>query len=104
MRRVLAATICAALLGGCESYGDLTSDAYDPGRASQTRFSMDSAECQSEANDVRDFEIEGITGTHEDRHEIFNNVFARCMHRDGYVRRDWSLGVPDPYAFDPTPG
>ena len=104
LRPLLIAIAGAALLAGCESYGDLTSDAFDPGTASPSRFTLDSADCQAAADDARDYDIHGITGSHAERHEMFNRAFVRCMRRLGYARRDWSPDIPDPYAIDPTPG
>ena len=91
------------LLCGCESYGDLTSDAFDPGTASQSRFTLDSAECKAEAEIPRSYEPRGIYGTHTERHEIYNRAFADCMAAAGYARRAWSPNVPNPYSINPTP-
>ncbi len=104
MRSALALAACALLLGGCESFGDLTPDAFEPGTASPSRFALDSGDCIAEANGGREYGIAGITGTHAERHEIFNRAFTRCMNRNGYTRRGWSPDVPDPYAIDPFPG
>ena len=104
LRPLLIAIACAALLAGCESYGDLTSDAFDPGAASQSRFTLDSADCEAAAGDVRDYQTDGIEGTHAERHEMFNRAYVVCMHRLGYARRDWSPDIPNPYRMDLTPG
>jgi len=103
MRNVLALAACALVLGGCESLGDLTSDAFEPGAASPSRFELDSGDCTDQANTARNFEIAGITGTHAERHEIFNRAFTQCMRKYGYIRRGFSPDVPDPYAVDPFP-
>ena len=91
------------LLWGCQSYGDLTSDGFDPGAASQSRFTLDAAECSAEAEVPRSYEPRGIFGTHTDRHEIYNRAFSSCMTALGYARREWSPDVPNPYRIDPTP-
>lgn len=104
MRSVLALLAGAFLLAGCESFGDLTSDAFDPGGAMQSTFELDSAACNAAALQQRDYYISGIAGTHAERHELFNRVFAACMRRNGYVRRDWSPDIAVPYNIDPTPG
>ncbi len=103
LKGALLAVACVAL-AGCESYGDLTSDAFDPGNASQTRFTFDSAECEAKAETARSYDVRGIAGTHTERHEIFNGAYVRCMRGAGYARRDWSPDIPDPYKIDPTPG
>ncbi|HJW41096.1 MAG TPA: hypothetical protein VJ476_07695 [Rhizomicrobium sp.] len=92
------------LLGGCESYGDLTSDAFDPGGASQSRFTLDSADCAARANIARDYDVRIIAGTHAESHEAFNRAYAACMTGEGYGRRDWSPKIPLPYKIDPMPG
>ena len=102
MRKCLALA-AAVLLAGCESFGDLTSDAYDPGAATQSRFTVDEAQCRARGNDARDLTAEGATGTHQERHEIFNRAYARCMAQSGYARRDWSPDIPSHYDVDPTP-
>lgn len=102
MRRCVF-VLCALLLAGCDGIGDLTSDAYDPGDATQSRFTVDSEDCQAGANTVRNYNIYGVTGTHAERHEIFNRAYARCMQKAGYARRDWSPEIADPYAIDPLP-
>jgi secreted trypsin-like serine protease len=94
----------ALLLAGCESYGDLTSDAFDPGGATQTRFTLDSADCAARASLARDYDIRVVAGTHAERHEAFNRAYTACMAADGYARRNWSPGIPDPYMIDPLPG
>jgi len=104
MLRTALLVAAAVLLAGCESYGDLTSDAFDPGSTSQSAFAFDSAQCQSRANDARNYEVRGITGTHVERHLLFNRAYIACMRKAGYARRDWSPDVADPYAVDPTPG
>lgn len=103
MPRFLAAIIALAALSGCESYGDLTSDAFDPGNTPQSRFTLDAAECKAEAEVPRSYDLHGIGGTHVERHEIYNRAFTRCMTAAGYARRDWSPEIPDPYKIDPTP-
>ncbi len=103
LRRALLIAACIAL-AGCESYGDLTSDAFEPGGASQSRFTLDSADCQAKAEVSRSYGIRGIEGTHTERHEIFNRAYAACMKAAGYARRDWSPDISDPYKIDPTPG
>jgi len=102
-RRALLIAACIAL-AGCESYGDLTSDAFEPGNATQARFILDSADCQARAENSRSYDVRGITATHAERHEIFNAAYADCMKAAGYPRRDWSPEIPDPFAIDPTPG
>ena len=104
MRSALAAVACALLLAGCESYGDLTSDAFDPGNATASRFSLDSAECAARAENKINYEIRGIAATHAERHEMFNRAYAACMQAGGYVRRDWSPDIPVPYKINPIPG
>ncbi|MEJ0024441.1 MAG: hypothetical protein WDN01_00315 [Rhizomicrobium sp.] len=102
-RPVLVAAVCL-LLAGCESYGDLTSDAFEPGAASQSRFTFDSADCEARAGVARNYDIHGIAGTHAERHEMFNRVYTACMGAAGYARRDWSPDIAFPYKVDPTPG
>ncbi|MBV9044072.1 MAG: hypothetical protein JO348_10450 [Alphaproteobacteria bacterium] len=102
MRKAFAAVAALLLLAGCESYGDLTSDAFDPGSASMERFTMDSAQCQAAAEVPRNYEIRGIAGTHVERHEIFNRAYTRCMAQLGYARRGLTPYVP--YNVDPFPG
>ncbi len=94
----------ALLLAGCDSLGDLTSDAFDPGNTTQGRFTMDSAQCQAAAEGPRSYDIRGIAGTHAERHEIFNRAYTACMRRLRYVRRDWSPDIAVPYQVDPFPG
>lgn len=98
----LIAAMTSLLLCGCESYGDLTSDAFDPGSASMSQFTMDSAACQERANADREYRLAGIYGSHAERHEIFNRAYAACMQAAGYSRRDWSPEVP--YTVDARPG
>jgi hypothetical protein len=93
---------CGLLLGGCESYGDLTSDAFYPGRATQTQFLTDGATCGVQADIPRNYEITGIEGTHVARHEIYNRAFTQCMQAHGYARRDLTPNIP--YDIDPWPG
>jgi hypothetical protein len=102
--RVLALLTCAALLGGCESFGDLTSDAFDQGGATQSRFTLDAANCKAAAEVPRSYDVGGVAGTHTERHEIFNRAFAICMEANGYARRDWSPNIAAPYDVDPWPG
>lgn len=104
MRKRLVVLACAVLLSGCESYGDLTSDAFDPGTVTQSRFTMDAAHCEAQADIPRNYEVIGIAGTRSERHEIFNEAFTACMRLRGYARRDWSPDIPVPYNIDPTPG
>jgi hypothetical protein len=101
-RRVFAAMVLLLLVSGCESYGDLTSDAFDPGKADQSRFLADSAQCQQQAEQKRSYDIPGIEATHAGRHEIFNRAYISCMQGNGYVRRDWTPYMP--YSVDPWPG
>ncbi len=103
-RRWLAIATLSVLLSGCESYGDLTSDAFEPGSALQSQFTLDSARCAATAEDARNYKLAGIVGTHTDRHEIFNRALTACMKANGYVRRDWSPDIPSPYKIDPMPG
>ena len=103
MRRCLALVGAVLLLAGCDSFGDLNSDAFDPGAATQSRFQLDDGQCRVQGNLARDSEIYGITGTHRERHEIFNRAYTRCMARSGYARRDWSPDIPTHYDVDPTP-
>jgi hypothetical protein len=102
-KAALWATVVLTTLGGCESYGDLTSDAFDPGTASQSRFTLDAAECRADAEIPRSYDLHGIGGTHVERHEIYNRAFTQCMTAAGYTRRDWSPDIADPYKIDPTP-
>jgi hypothetical protein len=92
------------LLCGCTSYGDYTSDAFDPGAANQTRFLSDAAECQNQADIERSYTIPGIAGTHASRHELFNAAFAACMQHEGYALRGSTLEAPIPYDVNPWPG
>ena len=103
MRRVAVLAGAVFLLAGCESFGDLTSDAFDPGTATQSRFQLDDAQCRAKGDVERSSTLLGITGTHQERHQIFNRAYARCMAQSGYARRDWSPDIPDPYHIDPTP-
>ncbi|MEI9988516.1 MAG: hypothetical protein WDM86_00625 [Rhizomicrobium sp.] len=103
LRPALLAAACV-LLAGCESYGDLTSDAFAPGNATQTHFTFDSADCAAKADVARNYDVGGITGSHAERHEIFNRAYVACMKAAGYVRRDWSPDIAFPYTVDPTPG
>ena len=103
MRKRLALVGALLLLTGCDSFGDLNSDAFDPGAATQSRFQLDDGECREKGNLARDTEIPGITGTHQERHEIFNRAYARCMTQSGYARRDLSPDIPTHYDVDPTP-
>ncbi len=104
MRNALAVCACILLLAGCESYGDLTSDAFDPGNATASRFTLDSAQCAAQATNAISYNIRGIAGTHVERHEMFNRAYAACMQASGYARRDWSPDIPVPYKIDPIPG
>ena len=104
MRKMLVMPAGALLLAGCESFGDLNSDAFDPGSAPQAKFTLDSAECEAKAETVRSYDIAGIAGTHIEKHEMFNRAYAACMKKNGYARRDWSPDVAVPYNIDPTPG
>jgi hypothetical protein len=103
LRRPALVLFAATLLYGCESYGNLTSDAFDPGSASQSRFAFDAAECGAQARVARDYGLYGITGTHTDRHEVYNRALTVCMRAAGYARRDWSPDIPSHYDVDPTP-
>ncbi|HEY4943221.1 MAG TPA: hypothetical protein VII56_17460 [Rhizomicrobium sp.] len=102
MRNVFTLLACAFVLAGCESIGDLTSDAFDPGNAAQSTFTLDSAACAANADIRRGYDIRGIAGTHAERHEIFNRAYTACMQRRGYARRDWAPNIP--YIIDPMPG
>ena len=104
MRSALAIFGCALLLAGCESYGDLTSDAFDPGNATVSHFTLDSAQCAAQAENTINYQIRGIAGTHVERHEMYNRAYAACMQASGYARRDWSPDIPIPYKIDPIPG
>lgn len=100
-----AFVLCAGLLlCGCTSYGDYTSDAFDPGSADQARFTADAAECQNQAEIGRSYTIRGIAGTHVERHELFNQAFAGCMQSEGYALRGSTVDAPIPYDVDPWPG
>jgi hypothetical protein len=99
---LLIATL-AACLAGCESYGDLTSDAFEPGTASQSRFTLDAADCAADANYPRNYDEVGIWSDSGARHEIFNHAYTICMAKLGYPRRDVSVKFPAPYTFDFTP-
>jgi hypothetical protein len=103
MRRCLALVAAVLLLSGCESFGDLNSDAFEPGTATQSRYSVDDSRCRERGNLARNVQIAGIDGTHRERHEIYNRAYARCMAQSGYARRDWSPDIPSPYDIDPTP-
>lgn len=103
MRKYLALVGAVLLLAGCESFGDLTSDAFDPGAATQSRFLLDDARCRDQGNILRSSTIRGIDGTHQERHQMFNRAYARCMAQSGYARRDWSPDIPSTYDIDPTP-
>jgi hypothetical protein len=94
----------AVVLAGCESYGDLTSDAFDPGSASQSKFTLDSADCAARAGSARDYNTFAIAGADANQHVVFNRAYAACMATDGYARRDWSPKIPLPYKIDPTSG
>ena len=104
MRRALAALAGLLLLTGCESFGDLTSDAFDPGSAQQSRFLQDNADCAAKAELKRSYDLQGIYGTHIDRHQAFNHAYAICMRQNGYVLRGWSPDIAFPYDVDPMPG
>ena len=104
MRRALAALAGLLLLTGCESFGDLTSDAFDPGNAPQSRFLQDNADCAAKAEIKRSYDMQGIDGTHAERHETFNRAYAACMRENGYARRDWAPDTAFPYDVDPMPG
>lgn len=103
MRKVLALAGAVLLLAGCESFGDLNSDAFEPGAATQSRFLLDEAQCRAQADVERSSTLPGIVGTHQERHQIFNRVYARCMAQSGYARRGWSPDIPNAYDIDPTP-
>jgi hypothetical protein len=103
MRRALVLFACGLLLAGCESYGDLTSDAFDPGGATQSKFAFDNGHCQAAATDELSYNMRGIMGTHVERHEMYNRVYTRCMQRNGYARRN-GLDIAVPYDVDPWPG
>jgi len=102
-RHALLIAALATGLAGCESYGDLTSDAFDPAGAPQTQFTLDAANCAARADYPRDYDFVGITGDTEARHEIYNRAFTACMAKLGYPRRDVSRKFPAPYTFDFTP-
>ena len=93
----------AAGLTGCESYGDLTSDAFDPGNASQSAFTLDAANCAATAEYPRNYDESGIWGDSGERHRIYNHAYTMCMAKLGYQRRDVSGKFPAPYTFDFTP-
>ena len=103
MRRAAAFAAALLLLAGCDSLGNLTSDAFDPGGATQSRFVLDSAQCGAKAANRLDNDITGIAGTHAERHAMYNRVYTDCMQGYGYARRSWSPAIPIPYAIDPTP-
>jgi hypothetical protein len=101
----LAFVLCGGLLlCGCTSYGDYTSDAFDPGHANQARFSADAAECQNQAEIDRSYTIRGIAGTHVERHDLYNRALVSCMQREGYALRGSTVRAPIPYEVDPWPG
>ena len=102
-RRALLVVALAAGLAGCESYGDLTSDAFDPGTVSATRFELDSANCAASAEYPRQYDLAGIHSSSGRRHRIFNQAYTGCMAKLGYARRGTSLKYPLPYTFDFTP-
>jgi hypothetical protein len=104
MRKVLALFACSLLLAGCESFGDLTSDAFDPGAATQSKFIFDNEHCKAAAEDLLSYDTRGITGTHIDRHEMYNRAYAGCMQKNGYARRDGLPNITVPYDVDPWPG
>ena len=99
MRMLERAVAIAAilLLGACESFGDLNSDTFDPGRATQSAFALDSAQCRARAEDRQDYNGTAVDASDEEWHEMFNQAYAACMQADGYVRRDWSPTIPVPY-------
>lgn len=101
MRSRWLAVVWLLALCGCTSFGDYTSDAFDPGAASHERFEMDSARCQAQAEDSRSYNIRGIAGTHIERHQLFNRAFVVCMRATGYALRDWSLDIAVPYSIKP---
>jgi hypothetical protein len=103
LKRALLIAAVVACLAGCESYGDLTSDAFDPGNSSEMQFSLDAGNCAAAAEYPREYDTPGITGDSEARHEIFNRAYTVCMAKRGYERRDWSGKYPAPYVFDFTP-
>jgi hypothetical protein len=88
-------------LAGCTSYGDYTSDAFDPDGATQEHFTMDSARCRDKAEVRRSYDIRGIAGTHVERHEIFNRAYVTCMKANGYALRDWSPDIAVPFDIKP---
>ncbi len=92
------------LLAGCESFGDLTSDAFDPGAATQSKFVFDNEHCRAAAEEYISYDIHGITGSHTDRHEMFNSAYTHCMKQNGYARRDGLPNITVPYDVDPWPG
>ncbi|HEY0106962.1 MAG TPA: hypothetical protein VGB91_12835 [Rhizomicrobium sp.] len=104
LRRLVLIGGIAALLAGCDSVGDLNSDAFDPGDASQTRFTFASDHCAEQAAQRRDYDIRSIGATHAERHEIYNRAYSACMTANGYVRRGWSPDILDPYTIDPLRG
>src|SRR4051812_1278886 len=88
------ALAAALLCAGCESYGDLTADAFDPGTASQGQFVRDSDMCTDRANIPRDYREAGAYGTHTERHEIFNAAYTACMVARGYRQRSVQFAAP----------
>jgi hypothetical protein len=102
-KRALALAALAVGLAGCESYGDLTSDAFEPGNVPQTRFDLDAANCAASAEYPRQYDLAGIHGSDAARHRIFNRAYTECMAKLGYARRGWSVKYPAPYTFDLRP-
>ncbi|MEI9995198.1 MAG: hypothetical protein WDM91_11430 [Rhizomicrobium sp.] len=100
---IWVAALCMLSLAGCESRGDLTSDAFEPGNVPQSRFVLDNADCTVKADNRRDYQLPGITEPQTARHEIYNRAYTACMAADGYVRRDWSPDIPVPYSVDLRP-
>ena len=103
MRKAFALIAGVLLLAGCESYGDLTSDAFDPGRATQSKFVFDNDHCRASAEEKISYEMSAIFGTHVERHQIYNRTYTLCMKANGYARRD-GLDIAVPYDVDPFPG
>jgi uncharacterized lipoprotein YajG len=100
LKRVLLVVLCAATLAGCESHGDLTSDAFEPGDGMQSKFTLDAADCRADAELARNDNAEAIAAGSDQRHEMFNDALSACMTKHGYPRRDWSPLRPLPYSFN----
>ncbi len=92
------------LPAGCTSLGDYTSDAFDPGRASQTAFLADAAQCEAAAEGDRSWTAPRHHRLGCRAARVVQPCYAACMAREGYALRGPSADAPFPYAVDPWPG